>query len=44
MDYLYPSDEEKTKPIQQSVMLLRQRGIQPDFLVVRSKKPIDKKI
>lgn len=42
VDYVYPSDEEKTKPIQQSVALLRQRGIQPDFLVVRSKRPITK--
>jgi len=42
VDYVYPSDEEKTKPIQQSVALLRERGIQPDFLVVRSKRPITK--
>jgi len=41
VDYVFPSDEEKTKPIQQSVALLRQRGIQPDFLIVRSKRPID---
>lgn len=40
VDYLYPSDEEKTKPIQQSVALLRQRGIQPDFLIVRCKRKI----
>ncbi|HXF44474.1 MAG TPA: CTP synthase [Candidatus Paceibacterota bacterium] len=42
VDYIYPSDEEKTKPIQQSVALLRERGIQPDFLIVRSKRPITK--
>ncbi len=42
VDYLYPSDEEKTKPIQQSVALLRQRGIQPDFLIVRCKRKIAK--
>lgn len=40
MDYIFPSDEGKTKPIQQSVALLRQRGIQPDFLIVRCKRPI----
>lgn len=42
MDYIFPSDEAKTKPIQQSVALFRQRGIQPDFLVVRSKRPLTK--
>ncbi len=42
VDYVFPSDEEKTKPIQQSVALLRQRGIQPDFLIVRSKRPLTK--
>ena len=40
MDYLFPSDEAKTKPIQQSVALLRERGIQPDFLIVRAKRPL----
>jgi len=40
IDYIFPSDEAKTKPIQQSVMLLRERGIQPDFLVVRCKRPL----
>lgn len=39
IDYVFPSDEEKTKPIQQSVALLRSRGIQPEFLVVRCKRP-----
>ncbi len=42
VDYIHPSDEEKTKPIQQSVRLLRERGIQPDFLIVRSKRPLRK--
>ncbi|MGC9610620.1 MAG: CTP synthase [Minisyncoccia bacterium] len=42
MDYIYPSDEAKTKPIQQSVAIFRERGIQPDFLVVRCKRPITK--
>jgi CTP synthase len=40
MDYLYPSGDQKTKPIQQSVALLRGFGIQPDFLVVRCKEKI----
>lgn len=42
IDYIFPSNEEKTKPIQQSVTLLRSRGIQPDFLVVRSRHTIQK--
>lgn len=42
MDYIFPSDEAKTKPIQQSVALIRERGIQPDFLVVRCKRPLTK--
>ncbi len=40
IDYVFPSDESKTKPIQQSVALIRSRGIQPDFLIVRSKRPL----
>lgn len=35
IDYIYPSGEEKTKPTQHSVQAIRQRGIQPDVLVVR---------
>lgn len=42
VDYVFPSDEAKTKPIQQSVALLRQRGLQPDFLIVRCKRPLTK--
>jgi len=42
IDYIFPSDEEKTKPIQQSVKLLRSRGIQPEFLIVRCKKSLSK--
>ncbi len=42
IDYIFPSNEEKTKPIQQSVILLRSRGIQPDFLVVRSKHAVER--
>ncbi len=35
--------EPKTKPIQLSVITLRTLGINPDFLVVRSEIPVDKK-
>jgi len=42
IDYVFPSDESKTKPVQQSVTLLRSRGIQPDFLIIRCKRPITK--
>lgn len=42
MDYIYPSDEAKTKPIQQSVVRLREHGINPDLLVVRCKRAIEK--
>jgi CTP synthase len=42
MDYLYPSDEGKTKPIQHAVTLLRSYGLQPDILIVRCKRPITK--
>lgn len=40
IDYIFPSDESKTKPIQQSVALLRSKGIQPNFLIVRCKRPL----
>src|SRR5690606_28285036 len=40
MDYLYPSDEGKTKPIQHAVTSLRAHGIQPDVLIVRCKRPL----
>lgn len=40
MDYLYPSDEGKTKPIQHSVTTMRSYGIQPDILIVRCKRPL----
>ena len=33
--------EAKTKPTQHSVKLLRGIGIQPDFIVTRSEKPLD---
>ncbi len=38
IDYLYPSGESKTKPIQHAVTNLRSYGLQPDLLVVRSKQ------
>lgn len=38
VDYIYPSDEEKTKPIQFSVQRCREMGIPPDILIVRCKK------
>ncbi|MGL5859458.1 MAG: CTP synthase [Angustibacter sp.] len=38
--YLAPSGELKTKPTQHSVAALRQVGIQPDALVVRSDRPV----
>ncbi len=40
--YLESSKEFKTKPTQQSVQILRQKGIVPDFIFVRSTKPVDK--
>jgi CTP synthase len=40
MDYLYPSDEGKTKPIQHAVAAMRGYGISPDILVVRCKRPL----
>ncbi|MBU0498306.1 MAG: CTP synthase [Candidatus Thermoplasmatota archaeon] len=33
--------EAKTKPTQHSVKLLREMGIQPDFIITRSEKPLD---
>lgn len=42
IDYLFPSDEGKTKPIQHSVTNLRSYGIQPDILIVRCKRPLTK--
>lgn len=40
MDYLYPSDEGKTKPIQHAVTTLRSYGLQPEILIVRCKRPL----
>ena len=44
IDYVFPSEEEKTKPIQQSVRTLREVGIHPDFLIVRCKNEFDGEI
>lgn len=35
--------EPKTKPTQQSVRALNSMGIQPDFIIARSEKPLDKR-
>jgi CTP synthase len=35
--------EPKTKPTQQSVRMLNSAGIQPDFIIARSEKPLDKR-
>ncbi len=37
------SRQQKTKPLQQSLMLLRERGIFPEIVVGRSKRPLDEK-
>lgn len=42
MDYLYPSGEGKTKPIQFAVTTLRSYGIQPHMLVIRCNRDITK--
>ena len=38
--YIGPSGEQKTKPTQHSVAALRNLGIQPDALVLRSDRPV----
>jgi CTP synthase len=42
--YIAASEELKTKPTQHSVKELRSIGIQPDFIVCRSDRPIDEAI
>ena len=42
--YLPTSGELKTKPTQHSVKLLQEAGIQPDVLVLRTQKPLNKDI
>ncbi|WP_394278163.1 CTP synthase, partial [Microbacterium sp.] len=42
--YIGPSGELKTKPTQHSVMMLRQLGITPDALVLRSDRPLNQGI
>lgn len=44
LPYLGASGELKTKPAQNSVRDLRARGIEPDILVVRADKPIEKNL
>tara|TARA_R110002111_G_scaffold262875_1_gene342487 strand:- start:30551 stop:32185 length:1635 start_codon:yes stop_codon:yes gene_type:complete len=40
--YIKAAGEMKTKPTQHSVGLMRQIGIQPDILIVRTERPMDK--
>lgn len=40
MDYLFPSDEGKTKPIQHASSLMRSLGLEVDILIVRAKRPL----
>src|SRR5688572_2904679 len=42
LPYLATAGEVKTKPTQHSVMKMREIGIQPDILVCRSDRPIDR--
>ena len=42
--YLSASGEVKSKPTQHSVKALREVGIQPDFLICRSEKPISNEL
>jgi CTP synthase len=42
--YLRSSGETKTKPTQHSVQKLRSLGIQPDILVCRSEKPVERSV
>ena len=44
MPYISAAHELKTKPTQHSVMMLRQLGISPDALVLRSDRPLNKSI
>lgn len=41
MDYVFPLDEEKTKPIQHSVRMMLSLGLLPDILIVRAKRHIE---
>ena len=42
--YLDAVGEHKSKPTQQSLALLRQRGIQPDIIICRSKRPVERSV
>lgn len=44
LPYIEAAGELKSKPTQHSVKELREIGLQPDFLVCRSEKPIDESI
>ncbi len=41
LPFLHTVGELKTKPSQHAVMLLRQEGINPDFIVTRAQEPVD---
>lgn len=41
LPFLHTVGELKTKPTQHAVMLLRQEGINPDFIVTRAQEPVD---
>jgi CTP synthase len=41
LPYLHTVGELKTKPTQHAVMLLRQEGINPDFIITRAQEPVD---
>lgn len=41
LPFLHTVGELKTKPTQHAVMLLRQVGINPDFIVTRAEEPVD---
>ncbi len=42
--YLKASGEHKTKPTQHSVKQLREEGVQPDIIVIRTEKPVNDEI
>ena len=42
--FIGPSREGKTKPTQHSVAALRQQGIQPDMIVLRSDRPLEDEV
>lgn len=44
LPHLEATDELKTKPVQQSVKMLQERGLQADFIILRSDRKIDQEI